>query len=95
MLPCSNVAVNENDYSLGMEIFPNPVNDFLTVKFGDLRSEKTNLKIYDSTGRLVFNQDEISERDEMEISALRFNSGIYILKVSSESIVSTLTFVVQ
>lgn len=95
VLPCSNVAVNENDYSLGMEIFPNPVNDFLTVKFGDLRSEKTNLKIYDSTGRLVFNQDEISERDEMEISALRFNSGIYILKVSSESIVSTLTFVVQ
>ena len=95
VIPCSNVAVGETDNSLEMEISPNPVNDFLTVKFGDLRSEKRNLKIYDSTGRLVYIQDKISERDEMEISALRFNSGIYILKVSSESIVSTLTFVVQ
>lgn len=95
VLPCSNVSVNDIDNSIAMEIYPNPVNDKLTVKFGDLNNEKMNMKIYDATGKLVVNQDKITRRGEVELSFLSLNSGIYILVVSSEEMNSIRKFVVQ
>lgn len=95
VLPCSNVAVNDINNSNGIEIFPNPVNDKMTIKLSDFHSQKLNLKIFDTTGKLVLNEDRISGGGEVEISSIRLNSGIYLLKINSESTVIIEKFVVQ
>lgn len=64
-------------------IFPNPANDYITVK-----SENTieKIKILDLNGRIVFQSDNNSETNVIDIKY--FLKGIYFLKIESNENIS-------
>jgi len=69
-------------------IYPNPVNDLLTIKY--LINDKTTIMIYSSDGSLVKTFETNMEKTEIDVSAL--TSGIYLIRlVDSNS--SVLRFV--
>ncbi|MBS3739004.1 T9SS type A sorting domain-containing protein [Mesohalobacter halotolerans] len=59
-------------------IYPNPVNDKLFIKSPNIALEHVN--IYDLSGKLVFEQNDISNGN-LNISHLQ--SGVYILKIKT------------
>ncbi|HPQ20505.1 MAG TPA: T9SS type A sorting domain-containing protein [Saprospiraceae bacterium] len=62
-----------------VSIYPNPTSGKLYVLSND-SSEIQNIKIYDSTGILIF---ETNEYDKLDISEL--NCGLYLIKITSNS----------
>ena len=70
-------------------IFPNPVKDYLTVIVEDV----VNVKIINVTGAVVFNQD--TDGESFAIDMRPYDSGTYILQLTTETKVITEKIIVQ
>ena len=70
-------------------IYPNPVKEYLTISVSDIM----NVKIFNITGAVVFSQDTSSENFVIDMRP--FESGTYILQLTTESKVITEKIIVQ
>lgn len=73
------LATSENKIK-EIAIYPNPVIDILKIKL--TKNQKSNLKVFDMSGRLVKEMDADSENIELNVSSLP--KGSYVLKISSD-----------
>ena len=71
--------VDENNLAL-CSVYPNPTSDNLTVDLGDLNGVNTNIKLYDSSSKLVFEKKSTST---LIIDVSGFSKGIYSLEISN------------
>ena len=85
---CVNIAVEPDDEKKDL-IFPNPVKDHLTVIVEDVM----NVKIINVTGAVLFEQD--ANGDSFVIDMRPFESGTYILQLTTETKVITEKIIVQ
>ncbi len=67
-------ALNE-----GLKVFPNPVNDVLTIEFEVI--ENTKAEIYNLNGALIKSTELFKDKSSIPVGDLK--SGVYILKVSN------------
>lgn len=86
--PSSFVSIGEQNLKNDYLIFPNPVVDFLTIK--PKNNQKYEISIYSINGQLeVFH---LSENESIiDISFLK--SGVYIVKINSDSAVQFFKFI--
>lgn len=74
----SNVEAN----SAGFSLFPNPATNNLYVLFNE--SQKTDIKIYDLSGKLILKQfSNGTEKVDLNISSLK--NGVYTIQVGNKS----------
>lgn len=66
------------DKDLFLKIYPNPVNDILTIQ----TKEKGKLTLYDVKGQVLIEKNVQSNQNEIDIS--HFANGLYILVFSTE-----------
>jgi hypothetical protein len=59
--------------------FPNPTNDFVTIKIEDGKPSKMTYSLFDSNGKSIQNGTLID--NEAEISFISLNPATYILKI--------------
>ena len=71
------VGVKENRNAIAFSVYPNPVQDFITVKSVD---EVSSLRIYSVTGALHKVVDMTSQ-DGRDIDVSDLSKGVYLLKV--------------
>jgi hypothetical protein len=70
--------------SENISLFPNPGNDLLYIKIGNLDENTTiEIKIIDETGRILIDRNVSSE--ETQINTSNLTSGIYYIKILSNS----------
>lgn len=62
----------------GTKLFPNPVESILNIT----ASQKSEVKIYNVVGKLVFDAEVSVERKEIDLSNLR--NGLYFVKIKNE-----------
>ncbi|MFD1161166.1 GEVED domain-containing protein [Hwangdonia seohaensis] len=62
----------------GTKLFPNPVKSILNIS----ASLKSEVKIYNVVGKLVFDAEVSVERKEIDVS--HFNNGLYFVKVKND-----------
>lgn len=74
----SNDSFNVNDFA----VYPNPANDFLIVTTGGNVIEKATF--FDVQGRMIKSISLNSISDQVRLDIQDLNSGIYILKLSSQ-----------
>jgi hypothetical protein len=70
-----NTAIKQAENSNSFRVYPNPVNDKLTVEWNG----KAEISMYNSLGQKI-----ISEKDavnNIEINTLHWQTGIYLLSV--------------
>jgi CubicO group peptidase (beta-lactamase class C family) len=79
----SVASINEKDASL--EIFPNPSNGIMTVRYSGKLSARASVHIYTSIGDLVYSDKFIPGQSELKIERLSFPSGYYVVKVQDDS----------
>ena len=90
-LTISNINPDGN-----ITVYPNPASSFISLELLGLSiDENTSMKIYNMNGQLVFDTLIKSENDLLNIGINNLSSGLYILKVNTESKLFTERFVVE
>ena len=65
-------------------VFPNPSNGSFNIQFNKWPGEKLAIKIYDLSGKLIYDENYLSSDGlSKKIQLKNFSSGIYLLNVSS------------
>lgn len=84
---CAALAVKEINDSKGISIYPNPVKNEFTIKTpSDLKvSGITTVFVYDFAGKLI-SKESINLNKQNTINAEKLINGIYIVKVSNDSL---------
>ena len=72
-----------------IEIYPNPVTDWLTIKLGE-ESIKKEVSIVDLTGRQMVQKEVYGS--EAQVNVVDYSQGIYLLKVSSSTTTRIIKF---
>lgn len=70
---------------LSNKIFPNPLEDYLTV----INSAGAEMKLYNSMGSLVYKANIAS--DNYNVDLHNFNTGLYIIKLNENNTISRMT----
>ncbi len=60
-----------------VNIYPNPVNDILTIKFSDNLFQNASLKLFDNSGKLFLNKE--IKKEDFQIEFNEFPVGTYYL----------------
>ena len=63
-------------------IYPNPASNNLTVDLGDLTGVNTAIKLYDSSGKIVFEKQSSSA---LLIDVSSYAKGVYTLELSTSN----------
>jgi len=71
------VGVKENRNAIAFSVYPNPVQDFITVKSVD---ELSSLRIYSVTGAL-YKVVDMTSQNGRDIDVSDLSKGVYLLKV--------------
>jgi hypothetical protein len=82
----SNLFVKQEKDLVNIQVYPNPVQSILNLKFSDYykyRNQKTYIQVFDITGKLIRTEPIRSEQTFMNIEKL--SSGIYLLKLVVEN----------
>ena len=66
-----------DDKSLNSLIYPNPANNYFKIK----TDQESTLKIYNSLGRLIDNQEKTTQKT---INCVSWPSGIYFVKIGQQ-----------
>jgi hypothetical protein len=92
-----NCEVTLKINSLGIKLYPNPVNTITKVKFANTPplTETFNLTVWTTEGVLLFTRKEsgynLFQGINLDVSAL--GSGSYVLKIESENYLDALKFI--
>ena len=85
------VGTNEAGERFSLEVFPNPANDYISLKLQSDRSEKVNASIISLDGRVLkterLNVSAFSSVRTIGVSDI--GAGIYILQLESEGAIRT------
>lgn len=73
---CAEVLSTKNNQLSSVKIYPNPLEDFLTIK----NIENSTVKIFSTTGALL---KYTKPQNDLKIDVSSFKSGIYILEISN------------
>jgi len=64
-------------------IYPNPVNEILTIDFSNAISSEVTIKIYDLLGKLILEEEINNQKNLINVSKLQ--SGNYFLKIEKDN----------
>ena len=79
----SNVVALENEVAISsLGVFPNPVQDVLTVVLPEVENAETKIRIYTLLGRMVYEQTLDANVRQHEIPMTDFNAGTYFILVN-------------
>ena len=86
--------LNDNDYIVEdlLSIYPNPSDDGV-FKLSTKNNVSNTLKVYDLSGRLIFNVKDLKDNDEFSLNHCK--KGIYVANLSSGKKSSTIKLVLN
>lgn len=90
-----NISITEQSIlnEMAFEIFPNPTDGIAVLKIQYDQSRPTYIKVYDSQGTLVFQKKLLQE--ETEVSFADLSSGLYIVSLVSQGVISNKKLIVH
>lgn len=91
------ISVENFSRNLDLNIFPNPVNKFLNIKFNLEEAQNISFKMYDALGRSIdsYNEKEFfnTGNQQHQINVASLTSGIYYIEFKMEASSITKTFI--
>lgn len=86
----SVVGINELNSNVVVNLFPNPVADKLNIRV--LNSSPQSAGIYDIQGKMIKSVDFIKHAREMVIDVSELSKGLYTLKITTQSGITSRKF---
>lgn len=78
------VGINENTFDKNLKVYPNPFSNKLTLEFGDVSGDKTEIKVFANDGRLVYSDYTENTKGIINLDVDTLNPGIYLLSVKTK-----------
>ncbi|WP_439128330.1 BspA family leucine-rich repeat surface protein [Polaribacter sp.] len=88
VLSVNNISESDND----LVLFPNPASTAFTISSAS--SKIQNIEIYNLLGEKVFNQ-KAKNTSKVAISTLSFSRGIYLIKIQSDTAITSRKLVIK
>jgi hypothetical protein len=87
-------GINENKSEV-LDIYPNPASDQLNVLVGTDYKTAVEISIFNAAGQLIHNYSKVNanKANELQFDISDLNPGIYTLRIMSESMITTKSFV--
>lgn len=89
----STLGVDDFEQGSSLRLYPNPSDTILNIEFKSVIADGT-LEVYDLLGKQVFAQS-ITSNNTSQINVTEWESGLYLVKISSENGEETKRFVKQ
>ncbi|MCQ2319109.1 MAG: S8 family peptidase [Bacteroidales bacterium] len=86
-----SISETQNTSDLCMKIYPNPSNGVIFVDFG-VEGDK-NVQVFDVLGKMIYNVDIQDDDSKIQDFLTNLSSGVYLVKMTSESQNETLKVV--
>ena len=87
---CDPVGVNEVVFNHNMfELRPNLVDQFTTISFGKNTTSKRLVRVYNTTGNLIFQQSIEGGVSNFLLNTASFQKGIYLVNVLEGGVLGT------
>jgi len=97
--PNDNIVLSVNDIEVlnGVELYPNPTEDVVNVKFGLVSAQKLNFTITDLSGKELHNQVIFGAEGTNVITydTDKLAAGLYLVKLNTGNATKTMQFVVK
>jgi hypothetical protein len=74
--------ISSLDNHLNASVYPNPVSTYVTILFNETLKTSTDILIYDTTGKLVYNKSQ-EPTDSFKVDMSYLASGVYLLNLTS------------
>ncbi len=84
-LTCINTTGFENVEKINLHLFPNPSNGIFEIEFPYQENENYQLKVFDLTGKIVFEQNDSKIEKNIQLNLSNLTQGIYFLNIQSEN----------
>ena len=78
---CTGTLSNSEMTASNILVYPNPTSNNLTIDLGDLNGVKTTIKLYDPSGKIVFEKKSPST---LMIDVSGFAKGMYSLEITTD-----------
>lgn len=82
-----SVGVEENSASNAYKVYPNSTNNNVYIQ--NEKSENIKMELYDVTGRLILETENIKKSTLTEINLSLINKGYYVLRLTDSENVTT------
>ena len=80
----STLSVGQAEFSNGISIFPNPVNDLLNIKLNASLTEIDNIKIFSIEGKLIQQYDAINlNNNHIKLDTSVLKQAMYFVTITS------------
>ncbi|MTE26163.1 T9SS type A sorting domain-containing protein [Winogradskyella ouciana] len=89
----STLGVDDFEEGSSLRLYPNPTSDVLNIEFKSVIADGT-LEVFDILGKQVFVQS-ITSNNISQIDVTNWESGLYLIKMSSENGEETKRFIKQ
>lgn len=100
MMTCQNVQKFNNDKTTETTfeeiidttpilVYPNPNDGLFEINFDNLYFKNLSITILDTNGRIIYNKTVNSDdliNNTLKVAIQNYNSGIYFLKIESDTI---------
>ncbi len=86
-LDLSTTAVSASHAIQGLEVYPNPANNFTTISFNLPTKDIVNIQILDITGKTVYKEsiEFYQGTQELDINTSNFSNGTYVVNVTTSN----------
>ena len=78
----SSVGINETELNSSLSLFPNPIEDNLTLQISDFNKEKLSYLLFDTEGKLLTNGQVIAKQTQINTASLP--PATYFIKVLNQ-----------
>ena len=80
-------AINENEQSVKLNVYPNPNNGTFNLQLNTLNAQNVTIQITDISGKTVYRSEEIKIRGsyDQQIDLTQFSSGVYNIFVIGDN----------
>ncbi|MBC6993210.1 T9SS type A sorting domain-containing protein [Neolewinella lacunae] len=73
-------STSEINKLIGVNIYPNPTNNFVDIEYSGLSSRPVKLNIYDNLGRMVLKLDNLQSNSNLRLNVSNFNKGQFFFQ---------------
>ncbi|MFM7022145.1 MAG: DUF4465 domain-containing protein [Flavobacteriales bacterium] len=84
-------AVNEHAGFGAVKLYPNPANDLINLDFG--KNISAFITVFDATGKMVYSESMNASKSTIDLAG--FNSGVYMVSVTSDDFIASNIFIKQ
>lgn len=91
---CTSIEKQELQ-AASFELIPNPTKEKVTLKFGQISSSSTTIRIHNIAGQLLYSSADMSSETSSELNLSGIPAGIYFVSVSRGGLVQTKKIIIE